>query len=126
MPRKSRRFRLLASVQQQVDGRAISGTNCVVCAKVNSILGNGYADQDWIVGGKVEVVQAHSEYSVPRGGFYQVLINIRQDAYEFRRPNMHRYLAEEGLKSGTVQMIEATYAEGEWFANDAVTLKRPE
>ena len=36
---------------------------------------------------------------------------------------MRRYLAEEGLKSGTVQMIEATYAEGDWFANDAVTLK---
>lgn len=100
-----------------------SGPNCVVCLNVYKLLELGYDDDDWVLGGKLEVLGTQTNYTLTSRGLYQVLIQIRQHEYEYRGPGNHVYEVNDGLDATTVQMIEASYHHGQWFAVNAVTIK---
>ncbi|UOY95123.1 DUF6318 family protein [Arthrobacter gengyunqii] len=103
--------------------KQISGPDCVVCGNVYRLLGNGYDEEDWIFGGELVVMSTKTNYVVTSKGVYQVLIQIRQDPYEFRGPGGLLYGENDGVEGTTVQMIEATYNNGQWFAHNAVTIQ---
>ena len=103
--------------------KQISGPDCVVCGTAYRILGNGYANDDWILGGTLVTMSTKTNYAVTSKGVYQVLIQIRQDPYEYRGPAGKLYEVNKGLEATTVQMIEATYTENGWFAHNAVTIQ---
>ena len=101
----------------------ISGSDCVVCRSFYRMLGNGYADDDWIVGGKIEVLTNHSDFILTTDGLYQVLANMRQDRLEYRGPANILYSVDDGIEEITVQMIEASYLGDRWQATRVVTMK---
>ena len=101
----------------------ISGPNCIVCKSVFDIVGPGYKNEDWILGGELEIIDAHSEYVLTSKGLFQVLMQIRQDPYEYRGPNGHLYEVNAGLPPTTVHLIEASYVNGNWFADNVVAIK---
>lgn len=100
-----------------------SGPNCVVCLNVYKLLELGYDEDDWVLGGKLEILGTQTNYALTSRGLYQVLIQIRQHEYEYRGPGNHVYEVNDGLDATTVQIIEASYHQGQWFAVNAGTIK---
>ncbi|WP_461170304.1 DUF6318 family protein [Arthrobacter sp. Z1-15] len=101
----------------------ISGPECIVCKSVFDIVGPGYKNEDWISGGKLEVLNTDSKYVLTSKNLFQVLVQIRQDSYEYRGPNGHVYDVNGGLPPTTVHLIEASYVNGNWFADNVVAIK---
>ncbi|WP_231715356.1 DUF6318 family protein [Arthrobacter gengyunqii] len=100
-----------------------SGSDCVVCRSFYRMVNNGYADDDWIVGGKIELVTNHSDFILTADGLYQVLANIQQDELQYRGPANVLYEVDDGIRDITVQMIEASYLGDRWQATRVVTMK---
>ncbi|MFJ7748781.1 DUF6318 family protein [Arthrobacter sp. NPDC097144] len=101
----------------------VSGSDCVVCRSFYRMVDNGYKNADWIVGGNIQVIAKHSDYVLTGDGLYQVLVNIQQDALQYRGPADTLYEVDEGINEITVQMIEATYQGDRWQATRVVTIK---
>ncbi|WP_258060471.1 MULTISPECIES: DUF6318 family protein [unclassified Arthrobacter] len=101
----------------------ISGSDCVVCRSFYRMVNNGYASEDWIVGGGIEIVANHSDFIKTTDGMYQVLVNIRQDELHYRGPANTLYEVDEGIEEVTVQMIEGSYQGDHWVATHVVTIK---
>lgn len=87
------------------------------------MVNNGYKNDDWILGGKIETLTNHSNYVLTADGVYQVLVNIRQDVLEYRGPSNLVYEVDDGIEDLTVQMVEASYQDGHWQAVNVVTIK---
>lgn len=101
----------------------ISGAGCVLCTRIYDLLEDGYHENDWIVKGQLDVLGTQSNYVLTSKNMYQVLIQVKQDQFEYRGPNNVVYEVNEGFGAGTVHMIEATYVDGHWFANNAVIMQ---
>ncbi|WP_342022429.1 DUF6318 family protein [Arthrobacter citreus] len=101
----------------------ISGPDCIVCKSVFDIVGPGYKNDDWISGGELEVLNTDSKYVLTSKNLFQVLAQIRQDSYEYRGPNGHVYEVNDGLPPTTVHLIEASYVDGHWLADNVVAIK---
>ncbi|MCC3265427.1 DUF6318 family protein [Arthrobacter gengyunqii] len=102
--------------------KAINGPDCIVCASVFDIVGPGYRNEDWITGGKLEVIGTQTTYTLTSTDQYQILVQLRQDPYEYRGPSGHLYEKNDGLSSTTVHLIEAIYLDDHWFANNVVAI----
>lgn len=100
----------------------ISGPGCLVCSNVYTMLSSGFEGEDWMVGGSMTVLNTKSSYETTSTGQYQILVQVKQDDYEYRGPNKVLYGKHEGVSSSTVQMIEATFQRGSWFAHNVVTI----
>lgn len=104
--------------------RAISGPDCAVCENFYTMVGKGFENTDWIVGGKIEVQGVHSDYVLTPEGRYQVLIQERQETLSYYGPS-GMYNEYPGTKNYGVQMIEATHTGAGWHADNVVTIKGP-
>ncbi|WP_146068456.1 MULTISPECIES: DUF6318 family protein [unclassified Arthrobacter] len=102
--------------------KAINGPDCIVCKSVFDIVGPGYRNEDWITGGKLEVIGTKTTYSPTSKQQYQILVQLRQDPYEYRGPGGHLYEENGGLDSTTVHLIEASYLDHHWFAHNVVAI----
>jgi hypothetical protein len=103
--------------------KQVSGPDCVLCKRAYEMLDIGYENEDWILGGKFIVHGTQSSYVLTSKSQYQVLIHVEQDPLEYRGPEAKVYETDEGLSSDTVHMLEATYADGGWFAHNVVVIK---
>ncbi|MDN3905395.1 DUF6318 family protein [Arthrobacter sp. YD2] len=104
--------------------RAISGPDCKVCGTFYKMVGKGFENEDWIVGGKIDVQGVSSDYILTPEGRYQVLIQERQEEITFHGPG-EIYGSYEGTEDSGVQMIEARHTGHEWFAENVVTITSP-
>ncbi|WP_354179771.1 DUF6318 family protein [Arthrobacter sp. UYP6] len=102
--------------------KAINSPDCIVCVSVFDIVGPGYRNDDWITGGKLEVIGTQTTYTLTSKEQYQILVQLRQDPYEYRGPGGHLYERNDGLGSTTVHLIEATYLDDHWYANNVVAI----
>ena len=103
--------------------KQVSGPECVVCGNFYQMIDSGFDESDWMVGGKLHAVGAHSTYEITAKGQFQVLVQLSQDPYEYRGVDDLIYGTYEGFDATTVQMIEASFDSG-WFVHNAVTISR--
>lgn len=101
----------------------VSGPDCVLCKRAYEMLDIGYEDRDWILGGKFVVHGTQSNFVLTSKSQYQVLVHLEQAPLEYRGPGDVVYETDEGLDSDSVHMLEATYGDGGWFANNVVIIK---
>ncbi|MCQ1954244.1 DUF6318 family protein [Arthrobacter sp. zg-Y238] len=104
--------------------RAISGPDCAVCDTFYLMVGKGYENDDWIVGGQIEVQGVHSDFVLTPDGRFQVLIRERQETLMYYGP-AGLYNEYPGAESFGVQMIEATHTGNSWYADKVVTIQSP-
>lgn len=101
----------------------ISGADCELCVNLYRMMNNGYKNDDWVLGGKLEVVAIHSDYVLTSKQAYQVLIQVKQAPLEYRGPQGTLYGVNDGINPASVHMVEATYSSGGWRADNAVLFK---
>lgn len=99
----------------------VSGPDCAICSRLYEMVELGYEDQDWIVGGNFTVGSKHSAYVLTSKDVYQVLAIVSQFHIQYRGPDNHLYEIEEGWTD--THMLEASYADGKWTAQDVVWFK---
>ncbi|MCQ1996392.1 DUF6318 family protein [Arthrobacter sp. zg-Y1171] len=104
--------------------RAISGPDCAVCDTFYLMVGKGYENDDWIVGGQIEVQGVHSDFVLTPDSRYQVLIQEKQDEISYFGP-AGPYGTRAGTEASGVQMIEARFSDRGWSADVVVTIKSP-
>ena len=103
--------------------RAISGPDCPVCGNFYTMVDDGFRGDDWIAGGEIVIQSVHSNFVASEADRYQVLVQIVQNPSTYFGPS--GVLGQkEGFDTAAVQMIEATFADGEWFADNVVTIQR--
>ncbi|MBP3043826.1 hypothetical protein KKR91_04295 [Arthrobacter jiangjiafuii] len=103
--------------------KAVSGESCNICANYYPQLETAFVDDDWMGGGQVETRSVKSDFVVTPEGRYQVLIQISQQSMDFYSPGEYLGTREISSLDLGVQMIEATYRDGEWFADDVVKIQ---
>ena len=97
--------------------REISAPDCEICASFYEDLDEGYVNDDWIQGGKINVLQTGTKFIQTPEGRYQLLLSIRQDASANRGPNGKVFFEHPIDKTTTAQIMEATYISDHWIVN---------
>ncbi|MBO0895988.1 DUF6318 family protein [Arthrobacter sunyaminii] len=97
--------------------REISAPDCEICESFYDDLEKGYVDDDWIQGGKINVLQTGTKFIQTPEGRYQLLLSIRQDASANRGPNGKVYVEAPIDETTTAQIMEATYISDHWVVN---------
>ncbi|MDN3905397.1 DUF6318 family protein [Arthrobacter sp. YD2] len=103
--------------------KAISGPECVACLKYYEVVENGFIDDDWMAGAKIDIQDAYSEYVLTPEGRYQALAQLQQDGIEYYGPEGLQE-AEEADFQPIVQLFEATWTNGQWLTAAIITIKQ--
>ncbi|MCC9178214.1 DUF6318 family protein [Arthrobacter sp. zg-Y750] len=93
--------------------KSVSSTDCLACQNYYKVVDDGYANNDWIAAGEIEVKDAASEYILTREGRYQALAVIQQAGMAFYGPEGLQG-TDDGDDGPAVQLFEAVYADGQW------------
>ena len=101
--------------------KAVSGDNCAACTSYYSALEQGFAGEDWLAGSLVEITSIGSEYVLTENGDYQVQIMFVQDPIEAYGPAGH--YGDTGNRNPFVQLMEASFKDGSWTANQVITIR---
>lgn len=72
--------------------REISAPDCERCEIFYMDLEEGYVNDDWIHGGKININSSGTQFSKTPQGRYQLLLSIRQDAVANRGPQRESIL----------------------------------
>ena len=97
--------------------REISAPDCAICESFYDDLEKGYVNDDWIQGGKINILQTGTKFVKTPQGRYQLLLSIRQDASANRGPNGKVYVEAPIDPKTTAQIMEATYVSDHWIVN---------
>lgn len=97
--------------------REISAPDCSICQSFYSDLEEGYVNDDWIHGGKLNVLSSGTEFVKTPDGRYQLLLSVIQEAGANRGPNGKVYGQGPADEASTAQIMEATYDSGRWIVN---------
>ncbi len=100
--------------------KKLSGPNCVSCMSYYGVVESGFQDDDWLTGARIHLHSISSGFVKSPRGSYQLVIDISQEPITYYRPG-EAYGPPESNSSG-VQVMEATFEDGAWFANAMSTL----
>jgi hypothetical protein len=81
----------------------------------------GFASGDWLAGGNFNIRAVESTFTRTDRGRYQVLIRLSQREVTSYGPGGKVYAVIEEAPPG-VQIMEATYRDGEWTAENVETI----
>ncbi|MBO0907663.1 DUF6318 family protein [Arthrobacter sunyaminii] len=95
----------------------ISAQDCERCNIFYADLEEGYVNDDWIHGGKININSAGTQFVKTPQGRYQLLLSIRQEAVANRGPNGKVFFEHQIDKTTTAQIMEATYVSDHWVVN---------
>ena len=95
----------------------ISAQDCERCNTFYADLEEGYVNDDWIHGGKININSAGTQFVKTPQGRYQLLLSIRQEAVANRGPNGKVFFEHPIDKTTTAQIMEATYVSDHWVVN---------
>ncbi|WP_146068457.1 MULTISPECIES: DUF6318 family protein [unclassified Arthrobacter] len=95
----------------------ISAQDCERCNIFYADLEEGYVNDDWIHGGKININSAGTQFVKTPQGRYQLLLSIRQEAVANRGPNGKVFFENPIDKTTTAQIMEATYVSDHWVVN---------
>ncbi|WAP52938.1 DUF6318 family protein [Arthrobacter sp. ATA002] len=95
----------------------ISAPDCARCEIFYTDLEEGYINDDWIHGGKININSSGTQFVKTPEGRYQLLLSIRQDAVANRGPNGKVFFEAPIDKTTTAQIMEATYVSDHWVVN---------
>ena len=88
--------------------RAVSAETCFSCISYYRVLGNGYADDDWMLGAQLHVQDVSSNFVITDEGAYQATTLILQDEVHYYGPE--GYLGSNtGNSTPGVQLMEAVF-----------------
>jgi hypothetical protein len=103
--------------------RAISAETCLTCQSYYRVIEKGYVNDDWMVGGRVNVQDVSSNYVATEDGYFQATTLILQDEMQFLGPEGIQG-AEPKDDAPAVQLMEARYDQGSgWHVIILVTLE---
>ena len=97
--------------------REISAPDCERCQIFYEDLEEGYVNDDWIHGGKININSAGTQFVKTPQGRYQLLLSIRQDAVANRGPDGKVFFEAPIDETTTAQIMEATYVSDHWVVN---------
>ena len=103
--------------------RAVSGPACVACNSYYPAVQTGYAGNDWMAGARINIQSVASNFVETPEGRFQVLVQYMQDDLEYHSPEGH-LSTYPGDDRPAVQMIEGRHTNGNWTAEDVVTVSR--
>ncbi|MDN3905393.1 DUF6318 family protein [Arthrobacter sp. YD2] len=102
--------------------KAISGPECQTCQKYYDVVLKGFIDGDWMAKSQIDVQDAYSDFILTPENRYQALVQLEQDDMEYYGAEGHLGTTERRTQP-SVQLVEATYSDGEWIAVNIATIK---
>ena len=103
--------------------REISGPQCFACNKTYDRMTQGFAEGDWLAGGKFDIRAIESEFVETGDGRYQLLVRLSQREVISYGPKDTIYAVVDEGPPG-VQIMEATYTTGRWTAENVETINQ--
>ncbi|WP_146070498.1 DUF6318 family protein [Arthrobacter sp. 08Y14] len=97
--------------------KELSTPECQLCEFYYVDLEEGYENDDWILGGKINITSSGTQFEKTPNGRYQLLLSVQQEAGANRGPNGVSYGESSGSQSSTAQIMEATYTPDGWVVN---------
>ena len=97
--------------------KEISAPECSICQSFYEDLEEGYVNEDWIQGGKLNVLSSGTAFVKTPEGRYQLLLSVIQEAGANRGPNGKVYGQGPGDEASKAQIMEATYVSDHWVVN---------
>ncbi|WAP51419.1 DUF6318 family protein [Arthrobacter sp. ATA002] len=102
--------------------RAVSAETCFSCISYYRVLGNGYADNDWMLGARLHVQDVSSNFVKTAEGAYQATTLILQDELQYYSPS--GYLGSDpGNTIPGVQLMEAVFTPTGWYVVTLETIE---
>ncbi|WP_461170305.1 DUF6318 family protein [Arthrobacter sp. Z1-15] len=102
--------------------RAVSDDTCFNCLSYYRVLGDGYAEDDWMLGAKLHVQDVNSNFVMTDEGAYQATTLILQDELHYYSPE--GYLGSDtGNSAPAVQLMEALFTSDGWYVVTLETLE---
>ena len=102
--------------------RLISGESCVSCNSYLRVVEGGYRGGDWMTGAEITMQDVNSNFVKTEEGYYQAVVMFLQEDLHFHEAEGF-IGSQPGNSSPVVQLIEATYTPGGWFAIHIETLE---
>ena len=97
--------------------KELSTPECQLCELYYVDLEEGFANDDWIKGGQINISSSGSQFEKTPEGRYQLLLAIQQEAGANRGPNGVIYGEGAGDEQSAAQIMEATYVTDHWIVN---------
>ena len=102
--------------------KQVTGESAFAAASYYSALEDGYAGDDWMGGAEVSVISAISPYVRTPDGRFQVVITFEQESLEYYSSEGAVEVITPSVNPGKM-LIEATYSDGGWRADEVVSLR---
>ena len=94
--------------------RTTSGTSCTHCLGYFEAIEKGYKDDDWIVGGTLDIRGVGTEFVKTPENRYQAIVSVKELPSVYRGAGGVVYGEKPGSEYSFAQIIEASYSNGSW------------